>query len=95
MSAISPKSAASVSAWEVASTSPFKVSICTIKLFTAFQASAGIEQRIYALNSKFLDCKLSDCIGQHTKIGLKYHLFNSTNVHLERASPGSLQEQLS
>lgn len=67
-------------------TSPFKVSICTITVFTAFQVSAGIEQKIYALKSKFLDLNCSDRNRQNTKIGLKHHLFNSTNVHLERAN---------
>jgi len=50
-------------------TSPFKVSICTIQFFTAFQASAAIEERNYGLNSKFLNCKLSDRNRQNTKIG--------------------------
>jgi hypothetical protein len=49
--------------------SPFNVSICTIQFFTAFQASAAIEERNYGLNSKFLDCKLSDRNRQNTKIG--------------------------
>ncbi|MDZ8065077.1 MAG: hypothetical protein RMY64_05465 [Nostoc sp. DedQUE08] len=39
------------------------MSICTIKVFTAFQASSGIEQRDYIFNSKFLDWKLSDAYG--------------------------------
>lgn len=56
-------------------TSLFKVSICTIKVFTSFQASPGIEQTDYAFNSKFLDWKLSDRNRQSTKIGLKHHLF--------------------
>jgi hypothetical protein len=40
-------------------TNPFNVSICTIKVLTAFQTSFGIEQRMYGLKSQFWDCKLS------------------------------------
>ncbi|WP_334737132.1 hypothetical protein [Nostoc sp.] len=54
------------------------MNIYTIKIFTAFKASAGIEQGIYTFTSKFLDCKLNDAYGwlrlrirQSTKIGLK------------------------
>ncbi|AUB40642.1 hypothetical protein COO91_06661 [Nostoc flagelliforme CCNUN1] len=65
------------------------MSICTIQVFTAFQALAGIEQRIYALNSKFFDSKLSDAnswrryanggrshrLSENPKIGLKTSFF--------------------
>jgi hypothetical protein len=37
-----------------------------------FNASTGIEQRIYVLNSKFLDCKWSD-----TPLGVKLRLSHS------------------
>jgi len=33
---------------------------------------------------------LRDRICQNTKIGLKHHFFNSTNVQIERASPKDL-----
>ena len=45
-----------------------------------------------ALNSKFLDCKLSDRLSQNTKNGLKRYLFCSTNVHLERAAPSLIRQ---
>ena len=67
------------------------MSIRTIKVFATFQTSTEMEQRIYALNSNFLDCKLSDRLSQNTKIGLKTLFFHSTNVHLERASPRYLK----
>ncbi|WP_100900277.1 hypothetical protein [Nostoc flagelliforme] len=65
------------------------MSICTIQVFTAFQALAGIEQRIYPLNSKFFDSKLSDGnswrqyanagrshrLSENPKIGLKTSFF--------------------
>ncbi|MEH2452632.1 MAG: SDR family oxidoreductase [Nostoc sp.] len=65
------------------------------KFLRHFRHRLELNKEIMHSTPNFWTVNYSDRLSQNTKIGLKYHFFHSTSVHLERASTRGVRKSTS